>query len=125
MKKSTGLTVLNPNVNAINCDDKHKVIEGYLVSVQTKVGKYKSNIYQIKTKTGEDLRVWGGTAIDKCLMEGKTLKPELVNKFIQLTFRGSVKLGEGRNAKTFQDIQVACNPSDSLVGTGKIYRLKK
>jgi hypothetical protein len=111
MKKVNPYIVINKRDQAINCDSKHKVIEGFLLGARHDVGKYKSSIYLFEDDKGESWSVWGNTAIDRALLDSKDHEviKQYMEKWIRLTWLGIVKLRGRKNA--YQDIEVSYIPN--------------
>lgn len=97
---------------AVACDSKNKVITGFLTGVKTGVGfKKRSCVYHLTTAKGEQIDVWGGAAIDRCLREGDKVVPAIQNRLVQFKFNGVVKLS---GKKTFNDIEVSVDVTKKL-----------
>lgn len=86
-------------------DKKLKIddsISGELVEIKTNVGRYKSNIYTIKSDVnGEDIDVWGGTVLDSRMADiekGATIK---------IVYLGEAPSKSGGNPVKLYDVYVA------------------
>jgi hypothetical protein len=110
---------------AISPDAKHKVIMGYLLAVQSKVGKFKkSRIFELQQRDGSKVNVWGSTQINGELLDetGREIEPALVGKMVRLTFKGKQKVKGRKESMHLVDVEV--DLSDS-VKAGKAYPLNR
>ncbi len=68
--------------------DKEEPIEGTFVRTETNVGPNESNMYTIKTDSGE-VKVWGSTVLDDKLMS----VPQ--GTFVRIEYEGKLKSKKG------------------------------
>ena len=73
------------------------VIEGLLEEVKTNVGRNGSNVYVIKKKDGEEIGVWGSTALDPKMEEVDLGNPVKIEYMGMVTSEKS-----GRTYKAFE-----------------------
>lgn len=73
-------------------------IEGSYIDKEEDVGQYKSNLYTIKNKEGEEVKFWGSTVLDD-LMGKVPLSSE-----VKIIFQGKQPSKSGRNP--WKDYQV-------------------
>ena len=99
-------------------------IAGFLVGVKRNVGKFKSNLYTLREKSGAESQVWGCAAVDNALFPAKGPSPYM-GLMVRLTFKGKRKI-KGRK-QPMRDVSVEVDESCSLVGKkgGKTYQLKQ
>ncbi len=109
--------VISTKAEAVSIDKDHKLVEGHLVSARTGIGKFDSTIYKIDTAKGP-VEVWGNAQIDGSLLVGKgkkrVLQPAMDGMMIRFKWLGSRKKGK----KTYNDIEVAVDPTNRLTTKG-------
>lgn len=106
-------------------EKKGQSLEGYLVAVQTGIGKYKSCIYHIET-TGGVVKVWGNATFDSALLDekGKAIDDRFQNVLTRLTCVDVRQVKKGKAVKVYRDFKVEVDLMKKRDSKAKDYVLK-
>ena len=98
------LKVVETKGQAVSLSKQNKIVSGFLVGVETEVGKFESNIYHLRQTGGAIVKVWGNFSADALFMDGKKLAKDYAGCFVQLTWKRRVKTKAGNQ---FNEIEIA------------------
>lgn len=79
-------------------DSDGSVLEGELLEKEENVGSNNSMLYRIRLNDGEEMAVWGSTALDSRM---KVIEPGMK---IRITYKGKVK--SEKTGRTYKDFNL-------------------
>lgn len=110
------LKIVESRGQAISLSKTNKIVTGFLVGVETGVGKFDSNIYHLRQTNGKVVKVWGNFTMDALFVDGKKLAKEYAGCFVQMTWKRRVKTGSGN---MFNEVEIAVDSEKRVKLTQK------
>lgn len=104
---------------AQNIEKQGDSVTGYFIGLRTKVGKFKSTMFQFRDKkSGRIVDVWGNIPMENTLCVGTrpNLKPnpDFFRKLVKVEGRKPSIVGKGKAKKTYKNCEIFVDPSDKV-----------